>query len=509
MRTLNADDRVTAGIRGISDEAFGYAQARHLLLRAGFGGTYEQIHTLARWGPEKAVKHLVEYQADPALSATDSKFDSGIIRPLTDQERQELNAARQRGDEDAVAKYRTERQRRQRSDRRQMRDVQRDWIKHMIETAQPMQEKMTLFWHGHFATSYRNVEDSWHMVQQNEMLRVNALGNVRDLMRGIIRDPAMLKYLNNNQNRKNAPNENLGRELLELFSLGEGHYSEGDIKDAARCLTGHTFQDDDFYLNTRQHDQGNKSVLGTTGNMDGDALVDVILRQEACALFVSLKLYKFLVRDIPMNLSVLDSGTRKVVLQMAGMLRKTGYEIKPMIRKLLLSEHFYDPINMGMKIKSPSELLVGSVRSLGVPVRDIGIVSDAMDLMGQSLFYPPSVKGWDGGRSWINTSTMFVRQNTLVYLLTGALPTRSVRLRDQNDYFDPRSLVPSLNTPGDTDPSDELIVGELMELTLGMNDEALVRSVIAGSADGGSMRDSDAVLRALVLLTSMPEYQLC
>ncbi|MGJ8637690.1 MAG: DUF1800 domain-containing protein [Phycisphaerales bacterium] len=517
MRTLNADDRVTAGIRGISDEAFGYAQARHLLMRAGFGGTYEQIHTLARWGPEKAVNHLVEYQSGPVLSETNSAFDSGIIRPWTDQERQELNAARQRGDEDIVAKYRTERQRRQRSDRRQMRDVQRDWVKRMIETAQPMQEKMTLFWHGHFATSYRNVEDSWHMYQQNQMLRNNALGNVGDLMRGIIRDPAMLKYLNNNQNRKNAPNENLGRELLELFSLGEGHYSEEDIKDAARCLTGHTFQDDDFFLNTRQHDQGNKSVLGTTGNMDGDALVDVILRQEACALFICLKLYKFLVRDIPMDLSALDSGTRKVVLQMAAMLRKTGYELKPMVRKLLLSEHFYDPINMGMKIKSPSELLVGSVRSLGVPVRDIGIVSDAMDLMGQSLFYPPSVKGWDGGRSWINTSTLFVRQNTLVYLLTGALPTRSIRLRDQSDYFDPRALVPSLNTPGDSDPSDAQIVRELMELTLGFTDDSLIQSVIAGSlddaADGGSadgsMRDSDAVLRALVLLTSMPEYQLC
>ncbi|MBO6514741.1 MAG: DUF1800 domain-containing protein [Phycisphaerales bacterium] len=507
MRTLNTNDRVTAGIGGIRDEQFGYEQARHLLMRAGFGGTYEQIHTLSRWGPEKAVDHLMGFSGG---AGSLSSFESDIIRPPTDEERRELNIARQHGDEDTVAKFRTDRQRRQRADRRQMREIQRDWIKRMIETAQPMQEKMTLFWHGHFATSYRNVEDSWHMLRQNEMLRNNALGNVGDLLRGIVRDPAMLKYLNNNQNRKDAPNENLGRELLELFSLGEGHYSEKDIKDAARCLTGYTFQDNDFYFNHRQHDQGNKTVLGRTGNMDGEALVDVILRQEACALFICLKLYKFLVRDIPMNLSLLDSGTRKVVLQMAGMLRKTNYELKPMVRKLLLSEHFYDPINMGMKIKSPSELLVGSVRSLGVPVRDIGVVSDAMDLMGQSLFYPPSVKGWDGGRSWINTSTLFVRQNTLVYLLTGALPTRSVAIRDQNDYFDPRSLVPSLNTAAENDPSDELIVRELMELTLGFTDDSLIGSVISGSVDdGGSMRDSDAVLSALVLLTSMPEYQLC
>ncbi len=511
MRILNADDRVTAGIRGISDDAFGYAQARHLLMRAGFGGTYEQIHTLARWGPEKAVDHLVGFSSSAELNHAESGFDSGIIRPWTDEERRELNAARQRGDEDIVAKYRTERQRRQRSDRRQMRDVQRDWVKRMIETAQPMQEKMTLFWHGHFATSYRNVEDSWHMYQQNQMLRANALGNVRDLMQGIIRDPAMLKYLNNNQNRKDSPNENLGRELLELFSLGEGNYTERDIKEAARTLTGFTFEDNDFRFNKNQHDNGTKQVLGVRGNIDGNALVSAILKQKACALFITLKLYRFFVRDIPMDLSAIDSNSRKVILQLAQMLRLNNYELKPVISKLLLSEHFYDAVNIGSKIKSPSELLIGSVRSLRVPVRDISIVSDAMDLMGQSLYMPPSVKGWDGGRSWINTSTMFVRQNTLIYLLTGALPTRPLFLADKH-HFDALSLVPSLNTPTDTNPSDEQIVRELAMVTLGTDDEDVIQSVVQGArgdAKEGDLRNNDTVKRALVMLTSMPEYQLC
>jgi uncharacterized protein (DUF1800 family) len=503
--------RATDSLSPIRDQNFGYAQARHLLMRAGFGGTDHQIRTLASWGAEKAVDHLVDAQEIPAQSDTPEEFDSGIMRPLTREERMAVNRARQTQDENALAQYRTERQRRQRADRRQMREIGRWWLTRMVRSPRPLEEKMTLFWHGHFATSYRSVEDSYHMYQQNRMFREGAMGNLGDLLRGIIRDPAMLKYLNNNQNRKDAPNENLGRELLELFSLGEGHYSERDIKEAARTLTGFTYEDDDFLFNQNQHDQGTKYVLGMQGNMDGDGLVDAIMRQEACALFIVFKLYKFFVRDVPMDLSAIDTSTRKAILKLAQYFRAVNYEIKPVIRRLLLSRHFYDPVNMGTKIKSPSELLIGSVRSLLVPVRDIGVVADAMDLMGQSVFLPPSVKGWDGGRSWINTSTMFVRQNTLVYLLTGALPNRSVLMRDQS-HFDALSLVPSLQRAAESEASDEQIVRELSLLTLGHEDDEVVGSVLQGArGDGeeGTMRNNDAAVRALVLLTSMPEYQLC
>jgi len=500
--------RTTDSIAAIKKEKFGYTEARHLLLRAGFGGTDEQIRTLAKWGPEKAVDHLVDYDQIPGQAATADAFKSDIIRPLSREERQRVNRARQTGDEDTLAQYRTERQRRQREDRRQMREIQRDWLTRMVQTPKPLEEKMTLFWHGHFATSFRIVEDSYHMYAQNRMLRGNAMGNFGSLLRGIIRDPAMLRYLNNNQNRKDSPNENLGRELLELFSLGEGNYTERDIKEAARTLTGFTYEDDSFRFNKTQHDQGMKYVLGVQGNIDGNSLVSAILNQEACALFICFKLYKFFVRDIPMDLSALDMGTRKAILQLAQLFRANNYEIKPVMRKLLLSRHFYDPINMGTKIKSPSELLIGSVRSLKVPVRDIGIMYDAMELMGQSLFMPPSVKGWDGGRSWINTSTMFVRQNTLIYLLTGALPTRPLFMKDQQN-FDAMALVPSLNTPDDSDPSDEQIVRELASLTIGDADDETIGSVIRGSIGEGTMQDQDAVVRALVMLTSMPGYQLC
>lgn len=502
-----ANDSLSA----IRDSDFGYSEARHLLLRAGFGGTDEQIRTLARWGAEKSVDHLINYESIPAASDSADAFDHGIMKPLERDERRLLNQARQRGDEDTVARFRTERQRRQREDRRQMREIGRWWLTRMVQSPRPLEEKLTLFWHGHFATSFRNVEDSYHMYQQNRMLRAGAMGNFGGLLRGIIHDPAMLKYLNNNQNRKDSPNENLGRELLELFSLGEGNYAERDIKEAARTLTGFTYEDDSFVFNTNQHDQGTKMVLGVRGNIDGDSLVSAILRQEACALFIVLKLYRFFVRDIPMDLSAIDLGSRKAILKLAQMFRAGNYEIQPVIKKLLLSRHFYDPMNVGSKIKSPSELLIGAVRSLRVPVRDIGVVADAMDLMGQSVFLPPSVKGWDGGRSWINTSTMFVRQNTLVYLLTGALPNRSILFKDQS-HFDALALVPSLNTAGDSDPSDERIVRELAMVTLGHDDDAVVGSVLSGARGDkkeGAMRENDAVVRALVLLTSMPEYQLC
>ncbi len=389
-----------------------------------------------------------------------------------------------------------------------MRQIQRDWLALMVETPRPLEEKMTLFWHGHFATSFRVVEDSYHMHMQNQMLRKNAMGNVGDLLRGIIRDPAMLKYLNNNQNRKQAPNENLGRELMELFSLGEGNYTEQDIKEGARTLTGYTFDDDKFVFNKRQHDNGIKNVLGFQGNMDGDEFVTAILSQNACAIFICLKLYRFFVRDISMDLSESDPSTRRVVLQLAQLLQRGNYAIEPVVRKLLLSRHFYDPINVGTKIKSPCELLIGAVRSLNVPARDIGVLSDALELMGQSVYMPPSVKGWDGGRSWINTSTMFVRQNSLIYLLTGQLPNRNNLAMTQH-YFDPMSLVPSLNTPVETNPSDAQIVSELALLTLGNADEEMVETVLRGSLGDQTMRDKDAVIRALVMLTSMPGYQLC
>ncbi len=507
-RTSTAPKRkVVTSLLPIRDADFGYAQARHLLLRAGFGGTDHQIRTLAKWGPEAAVDHLLNYEDIPAETDARDAFDSNIIRPLNEAELRERRRAQQTGDEDSLAQFRTNRQKAQRSDRAQMRKIQQWWFTRMIQTPRPFEEKMTLFWHGHFATSFRNTEDSYHMYSQNRMLRDNAIGNFADLLRGIVRDPAMLKFLNNNQNRKLSPNENLARELMELFSLGEGNYTERDIKDGAKALTGFTFRDNAFYYNKSTHDNSTKRVLGMTGNFDADGFVNAILLSKACAPFICAKLYKFFVRDITTDTRMLAGAERQVVSSLSSLLQQHRYELKPVLRKLMLSRHFYDPSVMGDKIKSPMELIVGSIRTLNTPVRHAATLTTAMDMMGQSLFLPPSVKGWDGGRSWINTSTLFVRQNTLVYLLTGHQPGISYVERSK---YDPTMLVPSMNDPRiEGKPPALLVANELLDLVLGRRPEGTAKILVDAASKVDEPQSAKGIITMLTMITSMPEYQLC
>ncbi|MGE4198722.1 MAG: DUF1800 family protein, partial [Phycisphaerales bacterium] len=275
--------QVSKSMRPIADSNFGFDQARHLLWRAGFGGTPKQIQTLVSWGAKRAVEYLVNYEDVPTDTVSESEFDRNIMRPATAEEREMNVRARRMNDEETVARLRARRQEAEREDRRQMSSIQRWWLKRMIETPRPLEEKMTLFWHGHFATSYRTIEDSYHMFMQNQLFRKHAVGDFRELLFAIIRDPAMIAYLDNNDSRKGRPNENLAREIMELFSLGVGNYTEQDIKEGARALTGYTFEDDDFTFQKNNHDEGRKSILGRSGTMDGDVFVKAILEQRACS----------------------------------------------------------------------------------------------------------------------------------------------------------------------------------------------------------------------------------
>lgn len=508
-QTPHQAEPVETSMLPIDPADFGYRQARHLLWRAGFGGTDEQIRTLAQWGPSAAVDFLLDFDQIPAQDDPASAFDKDIMRPRSRAEIQAYRRAQQTGDEETLARFREMRQRAQREDRRQMREIQHWWLARMVQSPRPLQEKLTLFWHGHFATAYRTIEDSYHMYQQNRFLRGAALGSFATLLRGIIRDPAMLRYLNNNQNRKQSPNENLAREIMELFSLGEGHYSERDIKDGARALTGFTYNDDAFEFSQNNHDQTSKNILSLKGNLDGDGLVNAILLSPFCAPFISAKLYKFFVADIPTDTTRLAGAQRKVVQAMSSTMQKARYELRPVLRQLLLSRHFYDPSVMGNKIKSPVDLLVGAVRSLNTPVRNMGVISAALDTMGQSVFMPPSVKGWDGGRSWINTSTLFIRQNTLVYLLTGEMAQSSRRFTDRTAY-DPRPLVPCMNDPRiEGDPPDELIANQLLDLVLGRRPFGAADLLVEAAYEVDKPASIDGVKTMLLLITSMPEYQLC
>jgi len=496
-------------LASIRDSDFGHDQARHLLWRAGFGGSPEQVQTLAAWGPERAVDFLLDTDKIPTDPVKADRFDKDIMRPPTPAERRDYRQALQRRDEDAVAKFRVRRQEAQRADRRQMRQIQQWWLTRMIETPRPLEEKMTLFWHGHFATSYRTIENSYHMFVQNQLFRKHALGNFANLLFRIIRDPAMLAYLDNNDSRKGKPNENLARELMELFSLGVGNYTEQDIKEGARALTGYTFEDDQFVFVANNHDDGEKHILGRSGRLDGDGFVTAILERRACARFITRKLYEFFVAKLPTDPGDADRPTRDALHELSSAFLRRRYEVKPVLRRLFLSEHFYRPEIINQQIKSPAQLAVGALRSLGTPVRDLSIILDAMDLMGQSIFFPPSVKGWDGGRSWINTSTLFVRQNTMAFLLTGKKPHGYDALADQEKY-DPTPLLSALASadPGaERDPAR--VVDFLLRFTIGSAPDHAASTLRQFVANNGGRIRPDVVTGLLLLITAMPEYQLC
>lgn len=499
---------IAGTLRPLPASRFGFDQARHLLWRAGFGGTPAQIQTLASWGLEKSVDHLLNYGAVP-YDGGDSAFDKDIMHAPTAAEREEIARARRANDEEALARVRAKRQEREQDDRRQMRRIQHWWLKRMIETPRPLEEKMTLFWHGHFATSYRTIENSYHMYMQNSLFRTHAVGNYGDLLYAIIRDPAMLAYLNQNQSNKNKPNENLAREIMELFSLGVGNYTEHDIKEGARALTGFTFNDDTFVFNKNNHDAGEKTVLGKTGKLDGDGFVTAILEQRACSAYITRKLYRYFAADYPTGREEIDKPAQSVMREMASAFLASRYDVKPVLKKLFTSEHFYEPAIMNEQIKSPAELVVGAVRSLNTPVRDLDILCDAMNLMGQNIFFPPSVAGWAGGRSWINTSTMFVRQNILCFLLTGKKPQGYDAMANAEKY-DPAPLLSELSAADGAAAEDpERVIDYLVRFTLGAPDPRSRKALAEFVQAHGGRPTGDVITGLLLLVTAMPEYQLC
>ena len=496
----------SASLKPLAADEFDYWKASHLLARAGFGGTPGQARALANMGLDDAVDYIVDFQSVDAPIVRPDQFDQDIMRPPTEAEQRQIRDARQSGDEAAVERFRRDRQRRQQADRQQMADFQRWWLTRMIETPRPLEEKLTLFWHGHFATSYRAIEDSYHMFVQNQMFRANAAGNFRMLVRGIVHDPAMLRYLNNNQNRRGSPNENLARELMELFTLGEGHgYTEDDIKEGARALTGYTYDDNSFVFRARMHDPGVKTILGEAGRWDGDDFVEIILGQRFASEFICLKLYRFFVNDLPEEP---DKNTRAFVTKLAKKLRSDKYELRPMLRSLFRSQHFYDQANMAAQIKSPIQLIVQAIRTMRTPVRSLNTLIAASALMGQRLGFPPSVKGWDGGRSWINTSTLFVRQNIVLYLLTGRRPN-AYAWQSDGSSFDARPMLADLAATGEPVAARNAVT-YLLRCMLGQEPhQERIEAVMAYVNRAGGELDDETLTGVLSLITAMPEYQLC
>jgi uncharacterized protein (DUF1800 family) len=277
------------------------------------------------------------------------------------------------------------------------------WLEEMLATPSPLTERMTLFWHNHFVSSQQKVKLAQLMYRQNVTLRAHALGHFGDLLHAIARDPAMVIYLDSAQNRKGAPNENFARELMELFTLGEGNYGEQDIKDAARAFTGWSLDRDSgrFVFRRFVHDYGSKTVLGRSGYFDGDDVLDILLAKAQTADFITRKLWREFVSADPDEAEVKKIASR---------FRDSRYDIKVALEALLVSDAFYAKANRGVLVKSPVDLVVGTLKQFDLKPGEPVPFAVAAAAMGQNLFSPPNVKGWPGGEAWINTSTLLARK---------------------------------------------------------------------------------------------------
>jgi uncharacterized protein (DUF1800 family) len=272
------------------------------------------------------------------------------------------------------------------------------WMNEMVDSPAQLREKMSLFWHGHFATRVDNIFFTQSLL---DIIRRNALGNFGDLLHALSKSGAMINFLNSNQNKKDHPNENFAREVMELFTLGRGNYTETDVKEAARAFTGWGADlQGNFVFRSNQHDTRDKTVLGRSGNFDGDDVLNILLEQKQTARFVTRKIYRFLVNEQP------DEAK---VDWLAGRFYKNNYEIKPLMEDIFLGDWFYEEKNIGSRIKSPVELIAGIRRMIPMKIANEESQLQVQAVLGQTLFFPPNVAGWPGGMNWIDSSSLMFR----------------------------------------------------------------------------------------------------
>jgi len=360
----------------------------HLLWRAGFGPAVEQLGDLNKFSPKQFYKALQKAsEKKPEYIDVADDYLKGLWLGIEEAGRQQ----RKEMDED-------QRKMVQQKNRQGVRSLNMYWMHEMVNTSAQLREKLSFFWHGHFACRNLNV-----FYQQNllDILRRNALGSFRTMLHEVSKSAAMLNFLNNQQNRKDHPNENFAREVMELFTLGRGNYSENDIKEAARSFTGWSSNAKGEYIFRRfQHDFGKKSVLGKTGNLTGEEVLDHLLAQKQTAKFVTGKIYRFFVNETP---------DEKNIEWLADRFYKNDYDIGKLCEDIFTSEWFYDDKNIGAKIKSPVDLLVGIQRMLPMKLENEETLMLLQRVLGQLLFYPPNVAGWPGGKAWIDSSTLMMR----------------------------------------------------------------------------------------------------
>ena len=377
-----------------------------------------------------------------------------------------------------------------------------DWIIRMSdEHSSALLERMSLFWHGHFACITR----ASHLAKaQINTIRKHALGNFRDLVLAIAKDPSMIRFLNNQQNRKQQPNENFARELLELFTVGRGRYSEQDIKEAARAFTGWSSNlKGEYIFRMRQHDFGSKTFMGKTGNFNGDDIINIILEQKATARFICSKIYKYFVNENVIN---------EEVNMMSDYFYNNDYDIEKLMRYIFTSDWFYAERNIGTKIKSPVDLLAGMIKTLQVNFENKKQLLNIQRALGQVLFSPPNVAGWPGGKNWIDNSTLMLRLNLAMALITSKevqirakdefeAKTRTKAIRKIVAQIDLTPLQKNFSSSSKTATQDQL-VNFLLQTSVKF-DSSLIQQF-------SKTKDESHFFPVLVMrIMSLPEYQMC
>ena len=474
-----------------------FVKVKHLYNRAGFGISYPDLEKLSRKNIDKVVDALIKESKKEDPIQLVNEFES---------KRQLLEQAGLYAKKDLTDEERKMRQQIVREQNEVSRDLNIAFVTKMINTTAPLREKMTLFWHGHFACRSRN---PFFAQQLNNIQRANALGSFKTLLVEVSQSPAMLQYLNNQQNRKGKPNENFARELMELFTLGRGNYTETDIKESARSFTGWMYdKDGSFIFRKNLHDEGTKAFFGKTGNFQGENIIDIILEKPETAEFIARKVYKFFVNDNP---------NEAHVKELSSSFYNSRYDIATMMKKLFTSDWFYDAENVGTKIKSPAEFLVGLSRSFYVTYNKPQVLIQLQSSLGQYLFNPPNVAGWPGGQSWIDSSSLMLRMR---------IP--SLVLNDGEIDFS-----------GKADPEDEAVIALSRTATLNANSNQKRKSYVDANADWAKflgtlpkslkpleltefllqpklnqkittmVSDNKGLRSTAVEITSMPEYQLC
>lgn len=437
--------------------ALGERGAAHLLRRAGFGGTPDEVRRFAAMRASEAVAALLVVPAAPSVAAPPQGELDG---PLDRRDAREALGA-----------------------------LQLWWLNRMLATPSPLQEKMTLYFHGHF-TSRATPRFPRITYNQNALFRAHATGNLRDLTKAVSKDAAMLIYLNGANNVAEHPNENYARELMELFTLGVDHYTEADVRESARAWTGWRVarKTDAVDFDASRHDGGRKTFLGRSGNFNGDDIVDTIFGQGQCARFFATSLLNWFVYNDP---------EPDLVDRVGAMLHLHDYEIRPVLEILLTSNVFFSPRAYRALVKSPVEFVVGTYRTLGLPAIDETALA-ALQQMGQRLFFPPSVAGWPGGSNWLTSGTMIARQNFLTRLLGSQTLDASSWLRGLP--VAPKSVAESL--------AGSILQDDVTPATLAELDGYLRGSGSAALASLSVENYDQRIRGAAYLAMATPAYQL-